>query len=87
WKDAKAEMVKSGAVRDVKQFHRDELDSEIKAFVQSRGLQFPMVLVKDEGAGLRLVLDGEQLAAFNGDPRALMQRVRENLEGDASVAS
>ncbi|KAL9005225.1 MAG: hypothetical protein Q9188_001985 [Gyalolechia gomerana] len=85
WKDAKGEMVKSGVVSGLKQLHRDELDGETKAFVQSHGLQFPMVLVKDEGGGLRSVLNGEELAAFNGDPRAFMQKVRENLEGGTSV--
>ena len=29
WKAAKAEIVKSGAVKDVTQFHRDELDEEV----------------------------------------------------------
>ncbi len=29
WKAAKAELVQSGAVREVKQFHRDELDAEV----------------------------------------------------------
>ena len=29
WKAAKAEIVKSGVVKDVKQLHRDELDSEV----------------------------------------------------------
>lgn len=45
-----------------------------------------MVLVKDEGGGLKSVLDGEELAAFNGDPRAFMQKVREKLEGSTSAA-
>lgn len=30
WKAAKAELVESGAVREVKQFHRDELDAEVR---------------------------------------------------------
>lgn len=30
WKTAKAELVESGAVRQVKQFHRDELDAEVR---------------------------------------------------------
>ena len=29
WKAAKAEVVESGAVKEVKQFHRDELDGEV----------------------------------------------------------
>ncbi|KAL8941106.1 MAG: hypothetical protein Q9216_002438 [Gyalolechia sp. 2 TL-2023] len=81
WKEAKGEMLESGAVSDVKQFHRDELDGETKAFVQSQGLQFPMVLVKEEGGGLRSVMNGEELAVFNGDSKAFMQKVRESLEG------
>ncbi|KAL9021817.1 MAG: hypothetical protein Q9185_000944 [Variospora sp. 1 TL-2023] len=84
WKAAKAEVVKSGAVKDVKQFHRDELDGETKGFVQSQGLQFPMVLAKDEGSGLRSVMSSEELAAFKGDPQAFMQKLRQKLEGGTS---
>ena len=30
WKAAKKELVESGVVKDVKQFHRDELDQEVR---------------------------------------------------------
>ncbi|KAL8683897.1 MAG: hypothetical protein Q9186_000108 [Xanthomendoza sp. 1 TL-2023] len=30
WKAAKAQLVESGAVKDIKQFHRDELDHELE---------------------------------------------------------
>lgn len=38
WKTAKAEIVESGVVKGVKQFHRDELDAEVCWF-----LSFPIV--------------------------------------------
>ncbi|KAI4113248.1 MAG: hypothetical protein LQ345_005732 [Seirophora villosa] len=79
WKAAKAEVVRSGAVADVKQFHRDELDGE------SQGLHFPMVLAKGEGSGLRSVMSSEELATFKGDPQAFMQKLRQKLEGGGSA--
>ncbi|KAI4085980.1 MAG: hypothetical protein LQ344_007951 [Seirophora lacunosa] len=96
WKAAKAEVVRSGAVADVKQFHRDELDGEMddgslsrllqtKTFVQSQGLHFPMVLAKGEGSGLRSVMSSEELATFKGDPQAFMQKLRQKLEGGGSA--
>ncbi|KAI4185022.1 MAG: hypothetical protein LQ348_004439 [Seirophora lacunosa] len=85
WKAAKAEVVRSGAVADVKQFHRDELDGETKTFVQSQGLHFPMVLAKGEGSGLRSVMSSEELATFKGDPQAFMQKLRQKLEGGGSA--
>ncbi|KAL8726434.1 MAG: hypothetical protein Q9166_006712 [cf. Caloplaca sp. 2 TL-2023] len=86
WKTAKAEMVESGAVKQVKQFHRDELDGETKAFVQSQGLHFPMVLAQDEGSGFRSVMDSDELAAFKGDPQIFMQKVRQKLERSTTDA-
>ncbi|KAL8741344.1 MAG: hypothetical protein Q9184_008396 [Pyrenodesmia sp. 2 TL-2023] len=80
WKTAKAELVESGAVRQVKQFHRDELDSETKAFIQSRGLQFPTVLAQSEGSGFRCVMSSNELAAFKGNPQTFMQSIRQKLE-------
>ncbi|KAL8764543.1 MAG: hypothetical protein Q9209_007974 [Squamulea sp. 1 TL-2023] len=79
WKSAKAELVGSGAVKDVRQLHRDELDAEVRGFVQAQGLGYPMVLAKGEGGGLRCVVSSEELAGFKGDPRVFMQRVREKL--------
>lgn len=35
WKAAKAEIVESGVVKGVKQFHRDELDAEVCGFLSS----------------------------------------------------
>ncbi|KAL8645715.1 MAG: hypothetical protein Q9226_007175 [Calogaya cf. arnoldii] len=85
WKAAKNELVESGAVKDVKQFHRDELDQETKEYVQSQGLKFPMVLVQDEGSGLRSVMSSEELATFKGDPQTFMKKIREQLAGSQST--
>ncbi|KAI4268664.1 MAG: hypothetical protein L6R38_007769 [Xanthoria sp. 2 TBL-2021] len=85
WKAAKADLLDSGAVKDIKQFHRDELDHEIKEFVQSRGLQFPMVLARNEGSDLRSVMSSEDLATFKGDPQTFMKKIRDHLGGSQSA--
>ncbi|KAL9590293.1 MAG: hypothetical protein Q9203_000916 [Teloschistes exilis] len=81
WKTAKVEIVGSGAVKEVKQLHRDELDKETKSFVQSQSLRYPMVLAQEEASGLRVLMDDRQLAGFKGDPQAFMQTLRERLSG------
>lgn len=64
WKAAKAEVVRSGAVADVKQFHRDELDGEVCASLQtfsfclfpsSRGWSFGVEKKMDDGSLSRLL--------------------------------
>ncbi|KAL8885703.1 MAG: hypothetical protein Q9205_007678 [Flavoplaca limonia] len=85
WKAAKKDLVESGAVKDVKQFHRDELDQETKEFVQSQGLHFPMVLAQNEGSGLRSVMSSEELATFKGDPQTFVTKIREQLGGNQSI--
>ncbi|CAL8583563.1 hypothetical protein XPA_009184 [Xanthoria parietina] len=85
WKAAKADLVDSGAVKEIKQLHRDELDPEIKDFVQSRGLHFPMVLARNEGSGLTSVMSSDDLAAFKGDPQAFMKQIRHRLGGAQSA--
>ncbi|KAI4218967.1 MAG: hypothetical protein LQ349_008501 [Xanthoria aureola] len=85
WKAAKADLVDSGAVKEIKQLHRDELDPEIKEFVQSRGLHFPMVLARNEGSGLTSVMSSDELAAFKGDPQAFMKKIRDLLSGAQSA--
>ncbi|KAL8692677.1 MAG: hypothetical protein Q9218_002350 [Villophora microphyllina] len=79
WKSVKADFVKSGAVKEVKQLHRDELDTETKAFVQSQSLQYPMVLAQREAGELRVVMDEKQLAGFKGDSHAFLQILKERL--------
>ncbi|KAI4101446.1 MAG: hypothetical protein L6R37_004921 [Teloschistes peruensis] len=81
WKTAKAEIVGSGAVKEVKQLHRDELDKETKSFVQSQSLRYPMVLAQEEASGLRVLMDDRQLAGFKGNPQTFMQNLRERLAG------
>ncbi|KAL9586416.1 MAG: hypothetical protein Q9212_000931 [Teloschistes hypoglaucus] len=73
WKTAKAEIVGSGEVKEVKQLHRDELDKE--------SLRYPMVLAQEETSGLRVLMDDRQLAVFKGDPQAFMLYLRERLAG------
>lgn len=85
WKEAKAEIVKSGVVGEVKQWHRDECDAETKGFLQEQGLQYPVVLAKDGDGGLRCVMNREELVAFGGDSKAFMRKIRENLGGGASA--
>ncbi|KAL8848484.1 MAG: hypothetical protein Q9221_006486 [Calogaya cf. arnoldii] len=85
WKAAKKELLETGALKDVKQFHRDELDQETKEFVQSQGLKFPMVLAQDEGSGLRSVMSSEELATSKGDPQTFMKKIREQLGGGQST--
>lgn len=31
WKAAKADLVRSGVVKDIRQYHRDELDQEVRS--------------------------------------------------------
>ncbi|KAL8642551.1 MAG: hypothetical protein Q9228_000777 [Teloschistes exilis] len=96
WKTAKVEIVGSGAVKEVKQLHRDELDKEVwlhysdLSFLPTPpdwrepttcSLRYPMVLAQEEASGLRVLMDDRQLAGFKGDPQAFMQTLRERLSG------
>ena len=52
---------------------------QIKAFVQSQGLQYPMVLAKGDENELKVLMNSEELAGFKGDPQTFMQSLRGKL--------
>ena len=45
-----------------------------------------MVLAHNEGSGLKLVMNNDELAAFKGDPQPFMERLKEKLTSNTDAA-
>lgn len=49
----------------------------MKRFIEEKRLGWPMVLEEEEGGGLKVVMDSEELAGCGGDVKVFVGMLRE----------
>ena len=87
WTEAKRDIESQGV--KVVQWHRDEVEDDVKNWVTAEGVRYPTVLVRngERGAeGVRVVADSADLASCAGDATKLVGMLKEKgvLKGDGS---
>jgi hypothetical protein len=58
---------------------------QIRGFVETNKLRYPVVLTGDEKGGLKVTMDSQELAACGGDAEQFVKKLRE--KGALSSAS
>lgn len=87
WTKAKSDIEAQGM--QVVQWHRDEVELDVKTWIGEQGIRYPVVLTRQgkEGAkDLKKVLDYSELAECAGDATKLVTMLKEKgaLEGEAT---
>lgn len=75
------------------QLHRDEVFPEVgveasqleliaeflqlKSFLETNGLRYPLIVLADHKGGLEQVLSSSDLTACKGDPKAMVAKLRD----------
>ncbi|KEF51539.1 uncharacterized protein A1O9_12456 [Exophiala aquamarina CBS 119918] len=73
WKQTKQQI--GGAT--VKQLHRDELTSELRDFVSSNRLRYPLVVGQaPNGSALKVLIDSESLPSVSADHSAFLSLLK-----------
>ncbi|MCJ1310475.1 hypothetical protein MMC25_004139 [Agyrium rufum] len=62
---------------DVKQLHRDEIDDEVKNYVKTNNLRYPLVLGRADGQELQQLMSGEDLIGCPKDHKKFLELLRE----------
>lgn len=72
WTHTKREIESQGF--KVKQWHRDEVERDVKEWLTSKGVRYPVVIKQD--GGLEVVADSSELAQCAGDATRLVEILR-----------
>lgn len=87
WTKTKSNIEAQGL--QVVQWHRDEVEADVKGWLGEQGIRYPTVLVRNGKEGvqdLRLVADSAELASCAGDATRLVELLKEKgvLQSGAS---
>ncbi|TKA33373.1 hypothetical protein B0A50_00926 [Salinomyces thailandicus] len=76
WKNAKSDIEARGW--KVIQWHRDEIEPEIKSWIQKEKIRYPTVLVKGQTdvTDTRQVMDSAELAECAGDAMKMVETLK-----------
>ena len=90
WTKAKSDIEGQGV--HVVQWHRDEIEADVKTWIGENGVRYPVVLAREgkEGVkGLKVVVDYSELAECAGDATRLVAILREKrvLPGGEQASS
>lgn len=89
WTKAKGDIEAQGL--QVAQWHRDEVEGDVKAWVGEQGVRYPVVLARSGKEGvkdLRVVVESAGLAECAGDATRLVAKLREKgVLGEGKTAA
>lgn len=88
WTTAKREIEAQGV--QVLQWHRDEIEGDVKRWIGEQGIRYPVVLVRTGHEGVRdlkVVANSGELASCAGDATRLVRLLREKGVLQAATTS